>query len=113
MQNVVKRSATLELILLAAALPADPLADRDAARAYNWKLSSLRKTALQAGIAGELEALTKSHREAAILKFGVPNPDHPDCHYCIVCSVFGGPNHNAMSGCTSGRKPHCTCDGCF
>lgn len=42
-----------------------------------------------------------------------------DCDYCQriaegrdpVKGFF--PDHDAMGGCRSGRRDHCTCDGCF
>lgn len=35
------------------------------------------------------------------------------CDYCIQIGVGFGPNHDPSAGCQSGRRPHCTCDGCF
>ena len=38
---------------------------------------------------------------------------------CDTCQQYGSsgndffPSHDAMSHCRSGRRPHCTCDGCF
>ena len=43
---------------------------------------------------------------------------HPDCSYCQegyahpTLSAFM-PGHTASPLCRSGRRPHCTCDGCF
>ena len=46
-----------------------------------------------------------------------------DCAYCVRVAAspdrpkdpVGGffPTHDAMPGCRSGRRDHCTCDGCF
>lgn len=34
---------------------------------------------------------------------------------CGSCKRDGnrGPNHAPLSSCRSGKRPHCTCDGCF
>ncbi|WP_235738957.1 hypothetical protein [Nocardioides alcanivorans] len=46
-----------------------------------------------------------------------------DCDYCVRLTVREGrrvdpatgffPDHQAMAGCRSGGRDHCTCDGCF
>lgn len=41
-----------------------------------------------------------------------------ECEYCDRLRERHGPDgffpdHDAMSGCRSGKRPHCTCDGCF
>ena len=47
---------------------------------------------------------------------------HPDCDYCQknlypalreTGELPAGPRHTANNLCKSGRRPHCTCDGCF
>lgn len=46
----------------------------------------------------------------------------PDCDYCKKTfyphlretgEMRFAPTHKAMSGCRSGGRDHCTCDGCF
>lgn len=51
--------------------------------------------------------------DAAVAKFGKPNPRHPECVQCLRNSVFGGPDHEPSRECESGRRPHCACDTCF
>ena len=38
-----------------------------------------------------------------------------ECNYCDHkrANGFGGPAHDAMSGCRSGARPHCGWAGCF
>ena len=41
-----------------------------------------------------------------------------ECDYCDRLREAHGPggffpDHDAMPGCRSGARPHCTCDGCF
>lgn len=36
-----------------------------------------------------------------------------DCDRCVQDEGKGGPDHEALRGCRSGRSPHCTCDGCY
>jgi hypothetical protein len=58
-----------------------------------------------------LRAELNANRQAAIAAYA--KPEVPDCEYCKVVSVFGGPSHFASDYCRSGRRPHCTCDTCF
>jgi hypothetical protein len=36
-----------------------------------------------------------------------------ECKYCDQLGDGMGPAHDASDGCASGRRDHCTCDGCF
>lgn len=36
-----------------------------------------------------------------------------DCDECVRGKGKGGPSHEALQSCRSGRRPHCTCDGCY
>lgn len=51
--------------------------------------------------------------ECALLGYS-PKRWNPDCQ---TCQDWGqdhhGPSHEAMSNCKSGKRNHCTCDGCF
>lgn len=36
-----------------------------------------------------------------------------DCQYCASQTTERFPRHEASADCQSGRRAHCTCDGCW
>lgn len=44
---------------------------------------------------------------------GGPVKWRADCDYCLSLKTYFAPSHEAMKGCRSGGRNHCTCDGCF
>jgi hypothetical protein len=36
-----------------------------------------------------------------------------DCDACTGWAANGGPEHQANSTCRSGKRDHCSCDGCY
>lgn len=59
------------------------------------------------------------NREQAIKRMEANGDLDPDCPMCR--NLFYShpkldpfaPRHKPLSSCRSGKRPHCTCDGCF
>lgn len=68
---------------------------------------------------GQTSVEYTQHDEGGVTVIRYPGGSHPvrwrsDCDRCqsyVDTSWF--PDHDAMPGCRSGRRDHCTCDGCF
>lgn len=89
-------------------------------------MAELKQSAVRAEIAGlfnasrDQQATPEARRESgralavALRAADLPVSWDPDCAYC-ASNLPGDffPAHDAMRGCKSGGRTHCTCDGCF
>jgi hypothetical protein len=58
---------------------------------------------------------TRAERIARLANLGVLDPACPQCAEMLRHPTLNAfmPRHRASSHCRSGRRNHCTCDGCF